>query len=66
MHQLPSQGPVLCTLVLGLRHDFDAVHRAAIDGLTRINLRRGRAFAPQCGMLYSFGHGVVVPAAHAK
>ncbi len=62
MHQLPSQWPALCVLVLllGLRHGFDADHLAAIDGLTRINLRRGRAFAPQCGTLFSLGHGVVV------
>jgi len=62
LHQLPSQWPALCVLVflLGLRHGFDADHLAAIDGLTRINLRRGRAFAPQCGMLFSLGHGVVV------
>lgn len=64
MHQLPSQGPALCVLVLllGLRHGFDADHLAAIDGLTRINLRRGRAFAPRCGILFSLGHGVVVMA----
>lgn len=62
MHELPSQWTGLCLLVflLGVRHGFDADHLAAIDGLTRINQRRGRAFAPQCGMLFSLGHGVVV------
>ena len=62
MHELPNQWTALCVLVflLGLRHGFDADHLAAIDGLTRINQRRGRAFAPQCGMLFSLGHGVVV------
>lgn len=62
MHELPNQWTGLCVLVflLGLRHGFDADHLAAIDGLTRINQRRGRAFAPQCGMLFSLGHGVVV------
>jgi len=62
LQQLPSQWPALCVLVflLGLRHGFDADHLAAIDGLTRINLRRGRRFAPQCGMLFSLGHGGVV------
>lgn len=62
MYPLSSQWSVLCLLVflLGLRHGFDADHLAAIDGLTRINLRRGRAFAPQCGMLFSLGHGIVV------
>ncbi|HYB32748.1 MAG TPA: nickel transporter [Steroidobacteraceae bacterium] len=64
MHELPSQWIGLCVLVclLGLRHGFDADHLAAIDGLTRINQRRGRAFAPRCGMLFSLGHGVVVMA----
>jgi high-affinity nickel-transport protein len=62
MNELPSQWTALCLLVflLGLRHGFDADHLAAIDGLTRINQRRGRAFAPQCGMLFSLGHGIVV------
>jgi nickel/cobalt transporter (NiCoT) family protein len=62
MNELPSQWTALCLIVLllGLRHGFDADHLAAIDGLTRINQRRGRAFAPQCGMLFSLGHGVVV------
>jgi nickel/cobalt transporter (NiCoT) family protein len=62
VHELPSQWAGLCLLVflLGLRHGLDADHLAAIDGLTRINQRRGRAFAPQCGMLFSLGHGVVV------
>jgi nickel/cobalt transporter (NiCoT) family protein len=62
MNELPSQWTALCLLVflLGLRHGFDADHLAAIDGLTRINQRRGRAFAPLCGSLFSLGHGVVV------
>jgi len=62
MQQLPSQWAGLCVLVflLGLRHGLDADHLAAIDGLTRINQRRGRAFAPQCGMLFSLGHGIIV------
>jgi nickel/cobalt transporter (NiCoT) family protein len=62
VHELPSQWAALTILafLLGLRHGVDADHLAAIDGLTRINLRRGRAFAPQCGMLFSLGHGAVV------
>ena len=62
MNELPTQWTALCVLVLllGLRHGFDADHLAAIDGLTRINQRRGRSFAPQCGMLFSLGHGAVV------
>ena len=62
MHELPSQWAALCVLVflLGLRHGVDADHLAAIDALTRINLRRQRAFAPRCGMLFSLGHGVVI------
>ena len=50
----------MLVFLLGLRHGFDADHLAAIDGLTRINLRRGRSFAPQCGTLFSLGHGAVV------
>jgi len=62
VHELSSQWTGLCVLVflLGLRHGFDADHLAAIDGLTRINQRRGRSFAPQCGLLFSLGHGIVV------
>jgi len=62
MHDLPSGWAALAGLVflLGMRHGLDADHLAAIDGLTRVNLRRGRWFAPQCGMLFSLGHGAVV------
>jgi nickel/cobalt transporter (NiCoT) family protein len=62
VHELPSEWAPLSVLVLllGLRHGLDADHLAAIDGLTRINLRRGRAFAPRCGLLFSLGHGAVV------
>jgi nickel/cobalt transporter (NiCoT) family protein len=64
MHDLPSEWSALCALVflLGLRHGFDADHLATIDGLTRINQRRGRPFARYCGALFSLGHGAVVMA----
>jgi nickel/cobalt transporter (NiCoT) family protein len=64
MHDLPTGWGALCALVftLGLRHGFDADHLAAIDGLTRANLRRGRRFARYCGALFSLGHGAVVVA----
>ena len=64
MHHLPSEWAALSGLVflMGLKHGFDADHLAAIDGLTRYNARRGRAFAPHCGVFFSVGHGVVVVA----
>lgn len=62
MHDLPADWGALCTLVflLGMRHGFDADHLATIDGLTRLNQRRGLALARYCGMLFSLGHGAVV------
>ena len=36
---------VLLVFVLGLKHGFDADHLAAIDGLTRYNLRQAPARA---------------------
>ncbi|MGB8327388.1 MAG: nickel transporter [Steroidobacteraceae bacterium] len=62
MHDLPTGGTALLALVflMGLRHGFDADHLAAIDGLTRYNARRGRAFASRCGVLFSLGHGAIV------
>jgi high-affinity nickel permease len=33
---------------------------ATIDGLTRLNQRRGLPLARYCGALFSAGHGVVV------
>ncbi|MGZ4112143.1 MAG: HoxN/HupN/NixA family nickel/cobalt transporter, partial [Tumebacillaceae bacterium] len=46
--------------VLGLRHGLDADHLACIDGLTRYNIRQGRATARWVGTLFSFGHGAAV------
>lgn len=62
MHNLPTDWSALCALVflLGMRHGFDADHLAAIDGLTRLNQRRGLALAHYCGVLFSAGHGLVV------
>lgn len=48
------------TLVLGLKHGFDADHLATIDGLTRFNAGLGRPMARWCGSLFSLGHGAVV------
>src|SRR6516165_9916491 len=53
-------GSAALALALGLRHGLDADHLAAIDGLTRSNMIRGRAFAPYCGALFSTGHGVAI------
>ena len=62
MHELPTDWSALCALVflLGMRHGFDADHLATIDGLTRLNQRRGGWFARWCGALFSLGHGAVV------
>ena len=62
MHDLPTDWTALCALVflLGMRHGFDADHLATIDGLTRLNRRRGAGFAGGCGALFSLGHGAVV------
>lgn len=59
---MPSNWSALCVVVLllGMRHGFDADHLATIDGLTRLNQRRGFRVARYCGALFSLGHGVVV------
>jgi high-affinity nickel-transport protein len=53
---------LLLTLVLGMKHGFDADHLATIDGLTRYNSRHNPGLARYCGMLFSLGHGAVVMA----
>jgi high-affinity nickel-transport protein len=53
---------LLLTLVLGMKHGFDADHLATIDGLTRYNSRHNPQLARYCGTLFSLGHGVVVMA----
>lgn len=62
MHDFPTDWGALCALVLllGMRHGLDADHLAAIDGLTRLSSRQGRAYARYCGALFSLGHGIVV------
>jgi nickel/cobalt transporter (NiCoT) family protein len=62
MHDLPTDWGALCALVflLGMRHGLDADHLAAIDSLTRLSARQGRAHARYCGALFSLGHGIVV------
>lgn len=64
MTDLPTDWSALCALVflLGLRHGVDADHLAAIDGLSRLSLRRRAAHARWCGLLFSLGHGAVVMA----
>jgi len=59
---LPQDAQALCLLifVLGLKHGFDADHLATIDGLTRVNQRRGARGARFCGTFFSLGHGAVV------
>lgn len=67
MPEMPADWSALCALVflLGLKHGLDADHLAAIDGLTRLNVR-GAALAGRwarwCGTLFSVGHGAVVMA----
>ncbi len=62
MHHLPTDWSGLCALVclLGLRHGLDPDHLAAIDGLTRLGVRRGQPHARWCGALFSLGHGAIV------
>lgn len=48
------------TLVLGMKHGFDADHLATIDGLTRFNIHARPRLARYCGTLFSLGHGAVV------
>lgn len=62
MESLPTSWTALAAVVflLGLKHGFDADHLATIDGLTRVNTRAQKNFAPYCGALFSLGHGAVV------
>ena len=62
MDSLPTSWTALAAVVflLGLKHGFDADHLATIDGLTRVNTRARKSFAPYCGALFSLGHGIVV------
>ncbi len=64
MDALPTDWSALCGLVLllGMRHGLDADHLATIDGLTRLNQRRGMPLARWCGVLFSAGHGAIVMA----
>ena len=59
---LPNEWFALLTLVfiLGAKHGLDADHLAAVDGLTRYNLRLAPQRARWCGSLFSLGHGTVV------
>lgn len=59
---LPEDWIALLALafILGAKHGLDADHLAAIDGLTRHNLRVASARARWCGSLFSLGHGAIV------
>lgn len=52
----------LCTLtlLLGLRHGFDADHLAVIDGIARLNAADRPCLARSSGALFSLGHGTMV------
>jgi hypothetical protein len=44
-----------------MKHGFDADHLASIDGLARLQARKGRfALARLSGTLFSSGHGLIV------
>ncbi|WP_292938268.1 nickel transporter [Noviherbaspirillum sp.] len=48
-------------LLFGLKHGFDADHLASIDGLARLQSRRGhKRLARSAGLLFSLGHGMTV------
>ncbi|TWE08055.1 high-affinity nickel-transport protein [Neobacillus bataviensis] len=51
---------IFLVFILGLRHGLDADHLACIDGLTRYNGRMNSPIARWVGLLFSFGHGLVV------
>lgn len=64
MQELPVDWYALCavTVLLGLKHGFDADHLAAIDALTRLNMAQRARLSRSCGALFSLGHGSVVMA----
>lgn len=59
---LPSV--IAFALLFGVKHGFDADHLATIDGLARLQAKRGRGtLARLSGALFSLGHGAMVLAA---
>lgn len=57
-------GAIVFALLFGVKHGFDADHLATIDGLARLQARRGRRGLARCsGALFSLGHGMMVLAA---
>jgi|SRR5579885_400608 high-affinity nickel-transport protein len=50
---------IFAALVLGFRHGFDLDHLATIDAITR-TVTDTRYLARMTGILFSFGHGLVV------
>lgn len=59
---LPQDLPSLALLVIlmGIRHGFDPDHLAAIDGMTRYNVRERPRLARLAGVFFSVGHGLVI------
>ena len=52
---------ILIALTLGLRHGLDLDHLATIDAIARTT-RENRAVSKLVGVLFSFGHGMIVTA----
>lgn len=50
---------VCMALLLGIQHGFDLDHLATIDSMTR-TVSGNRKLSRKVGMLFSFGHGLVV------
>jgi high-affinity nickel-transport protein len=51
---------LLVVYLLGLKHGMDPDHLLVIDGLTRTNSESRPEVARWAGLLFSFGHGLVV------
>ena len=51
---------LLLVFMLGLRHGFDPDHLATIDGMTRVYSSRYSGLAKWIGLLFSFGHGMLL------
>lgn len=53
-------GMLILVLMLGMSHGLDPDHLATVDGLARANNSRHPKLAKRVGLLFSFGHGLVV------
>ena len=67
MSALPHDGValIMVVLMLGLQHGMDPDHIATINGLTRFNAQLQPRVSRWSGVLFSFGHGIVVTAVAA-